>query len=312
MRRALVILILLGLGVVVGATQGAEHAKLRVEREPGRVFLRGPSGNALVVYQTERPRAAQLSVESGCFFHPLYTPAGVALTDLAPPDHRHHRGIFLGWVEMRGRKNADFWGWGAHAPTQDCRIVSRGITGIWQKSAAAGFRTRNDWMAGDDPLVREDLEMQLKVVPGAHVLDLEYRLRTDEDLTLVQWAFSGFCVRGRKDGSVVAHAPGRIVDLPNPDHLKPESDWPDAPWYAFAMKLPGDVQAGMAVLSHPKNPRTRWYNDRDIRVLNPSITALGDVTLKAKKPLLLRYRVVAFDGPIPGPLLDSLAAEWAR
>jgi hypothetical protein len=310
MLQALVLIA--GIGLFGCAAQAGEVQNLRVEREPGRLLVLGSSGQTLLCYQAERPRAAQLSVESGCFFHPLATPAGVPLTDLAPSDHRHHRGIFLSWVEMRGRKTADFWGWGEHAPTQDCRIVSRGITGTWAKRAGAGFRTRNDWMAGDDPLVREDLEVEFKVVSGVHVLDLNYRLRTDEDLTLAQWAFSGFCVRGRKDGSVLAHAPGRIVEFANPDHLKPETDWPDAPWYGYAMKLPGDILAGFAVMNHPKNPRTRWYNHREIRVLNPAITALGDVTLKAKKPLLLRYRVVAFDGPLPGSVLDSLAADWAK
>jgi hypothetical protein len=310
MHRAFVALAWIGL--LLRAALPGQAGELRVDREPGRVLLRTSAGNPIMCYQMERPRGSQLSVESGCFFHPLTTPAGVSLTDVAPVDHRHHRGIFLGWVEMRGRKNADFWGWGEHAPTQDCRIVSRGISGVWQKRSAAGFRAHSDWLAGDDPLVKEELEVEVKVSEAAHVLDLTYRLRTDEDLTLAQWAFSGFCVRARKDGAVVAHAPGKAVELPNPDHLKPESDWPDAPWYAYSLTLPGNILAGVAVMSHAKNPPTLWYNHRDIRILNPSITAPGQVTMKARKALVLRYRVVAFDGPVPRPLLDSLAAELAR
>ena len=72
-------------------------------------FEAGINGRTMVTYQLKAPAGAGLPVESGGFFHPVTTPSGVVVTDLAPADHRHHRGVFLAWVEMHGRKDADFW-----------------------------------------------------------------------------------------------------------------------------------------------------------------------------------------------------------
>jgi hypothetical protein len=44
------------------------------------------------------------------FIHPLWSPAGEILTDIHPPDHLHHMGIWMPWTntEFEGRK-IDFW-----------------------------------------------------------------------------------------------------------------------------------------------------------------------------------------------------------
>ena len=147
----------------------------------------------------------------------------------------------------------------------------------------------------------------------AHVLDLTYTLTPAADLTLSRWAFSGFCVRTLGPAAapqLTAYGPGGPVDLPNPSHVKPESDWPAAPWYGYTLKLKDGKTAGVAVIDHPRNPPSLWHNHRDVRMLNPVIVAPKAVTLKANEPLVLRYRVVAHDGQTPGPLLDALAREF--
>src|SRR2546422_9879576 len=73
-------------------------------------------------YQLRKPAESKLAVESACYFHPLATPSGAVLTDVAPADHKHHRGIFLAWFDMHGKKDADFWGWGQFAPVKD-RVI---------------------------------------------------------------------------------------------------------------------------------------------------------------------------------------------
>ncbi len=60
------------------------------------------------------------------FFHPLYTPAGIVVTDDAPADHLHHRGVFLAFVKVTwsdgGRQlEANFW----HSePGQEVQIAA--------------------------------------------------------------------------------------------------------------------------------------------------------------------------------------------
>ena len=85
---------------------------------------------------------------------------------------------------------------------------------------------------------------------------------------------------------------------------------PAAPWYGYQLKLKDGTVAGVAVIDHPKNPPSLWHNHRDVRMLNPCIVAPSQVVLKANAPLVLRYRVVAHDGPVPTEQLDTLARDW--
>jgi hypothetical protein len=289
----------------------AAARKFSIQRDGAAVVVRA-NEREVVRYQLARPVESQLSVESACYFHPFATPRGVVLTDVAPSDHRHHRGIFLAWVEMHGAKDADFWGWGEPAPKQGRRIVNRESTEFVTATGGAGFVAHNDWLADGEALVKEELRATVNGAPAAQVLDLIYTLKAGADVSLARWAFSGFCVRARKDGQVTVAGPDGEVSLPNPVHTRPESDWPAAKWYGFNLRLPDGVTASVAVIDHPKNPPTLWHNHRDIRMLNPCIVAPAAVKLAADKPLVLRYRVVGCDGPLPATLLNQLAAEWAK
>src|SRR5688500_66300 len=72
------------------------------EKVDDTVVLRSPSGASILRYVRDRLPEGEKgpSVEGGCFTHPIYTPQGEVVTDLAPADHPHHRGVFCGWVEM--------------------------------------------------------------------------------------------------------------------------------------------------------------------------------------------------------------------
>jgi hypothetical protein len=296
--------------------QNPASPPFRVARTDATLDVLNDKGAPILRYQLQRPADSKLSVDSACYIHPLATPAGVVLTDVAPDDHRHHRGVFLAWVEMHGRKDADFWGWGQHAPKDKRVIVNRSVTG---QAGIAGapdrisFDVVNAWEAEGDPQVIEKTRVTVRRDGPAHVADLLIALEADADLTLARWAFSGFCVRMRKDGALTASDPkGTLEEYGVPKHTDPKTDWPDAPWYDYTLKLDDGTVAGAAVINHPKNPPTLWHNHTGIRMLNPCIVAPSAVTLKAKTPLILRYRVVAHDGPADGGQLDRLAQEWSE
>jgi hypothetical protein len=299
----------------------AENA-FAVEKDAGSITIKSPTGRPVVTYALQPPRGTKLPVESACFFHPLFTPGGRRVTDLAPPDHPHHRGVFLAFVETHDKApdgktiDADFWGWGQPAPIKGRRIVHGEISDVRADTTYAAFRARNFWKADEQTLLTEDVQATVRPAPDnapAHVLDLTYTLTPAGEMTLARWAFSGFCARAIKEGypklSAVGPAGPIAPDkLPNPSHLKPDSDWPDAPWYAYELIADADGgQCGVAVINHPQNPKTLWHNHRDIRMLNPCIVAPGAMILTPDKPLTLRYRVVAFDGATPAAMLDTLA-----
>jgi len=274
--------------VPVDATAAAFNAT----QQDASIAIQDATGSTVLQYQLRKPNDSPLAVESACYFHPLTTPKGFVVTDVAPADHRHHRGIFLAWVEMHGGRDADFWGWGEHAPIQGRVIRNR----AW-KPSDHGFQAVNDWMAEDTRVVEESLTATVTRDGDAHVVDLVYRLKPRFDITVAQWAFSGFCVRSRKD------VPGRMIDpagpvtLPAPSHVKPDTDWPDRAWYALHFTT-GEGDAGVAVIGHASNPPTLWHNHPDLRMLNPCTSAPGPMRLESGKVITLRYRVVAYDGPL--------------
>lgn len=290
------------------ALRADEPPAWELECADGAAVVKESGGAEVLRYFTTKPENTAFSANSTCCFHPFTTPGGHAVTAFAPDDHKHHRGIFLAWVEMRGAADADFWGWGEHAPVKDRRIVGRSLTPLATKDGAVSFAAKNDWMAGDVTVLQETLAATARRQGGANVLDLTYRLKPAADVTLERWAFSGFCVRYPKVGDAVIHHPEGVVALPNPAHDNPDTNWPDAPWYAATWKTDAGAAVGVAVVPRGEHPPQTWHCPRDLRMLNPAITGPGAVTLKGGVETTLRYQVVAFDGAVPVALLDQLAA----
>ena len=270
-----------------------------------------PAGQPLLRYQLAPPAETKLSIQTAGFFHPLTTPAGHPLTALAPADHLHHRGLFLAFVEMHGADDADFWGWGAHAPTNGRQIVNQSLTHTPFTTHEARFEARNHWIAGETVLLRETLEARLEVRKTLHLLDLTYTLTPESDLTLSRWAFGGFCLRLRNDGPLEYRSPSGTPSHANPNHMKPETDWPDQPWYAALITLKEGTKVGGAVINHPQNPATLWHNHPSTYMINPCITAPTELKWAKGQPITLKYRVATFDDTFPTHDLNTLAEEWA-
>lgn len=297
--------------VVLTLGLGAYAEGYALNVTPERVAVEGADGAEVLVYNRIVPADVELTVDSGGFFHPFNTPEGVAVTGLRPEDHLYHRGIFMAWFEMRGELEADFWGWGEHAPTEDRVIMSRAISEVTAAADEARFTAENDWVAEDTVMVHERLEATVRQMAEGNVADLEYTITPTADTTLPQRAFSGFCFRTRIDGAIQPHDPDGEVDLPPVSHVDPESNWPGRPWYAYTIVLEDeDAEIGAAVIDHPDNPESHWHNSVGIGMLNPVIVSPGEIQLEAGEPFTLRYRAVTFDGDVPVGLLNSLAEEW--
>ena len=290
-------------------------ASLRADEPPawkldcasGAAVVKNAGGAEVLRYFTTKPEGTAFSANSTCCFHPFTTPEGHAVTAFAPDDHKHHRGIFLAWVEMHGAADADFWGWGAHAPVKDRRIVNRSLT----PKDGASFSAVNDWMAGEVKVLEETLVASARREGAANILDLTYALKPAADVTLARWAFSGFCVRYPKLGEATIHSPKGVVTLANPAHDKPDSNWPDAPWYAATWKTADGADVGVAVVPSGNPLPKTWHCPRDMRMLNPAITGPAAVVLKGGEVTTLRYQVVAFDGTVPAALLNGMVEKEA-
>jgi Family of unknown function (DUF6807) len=277
--------------------------------------LKDPSGRVVLRYLASKPADVPLSGNSACCIHPLNTLGGERATDIAPPDHRDHRGIFFAWHDMtftRGGETVkgDFWGWGRFAPTEERAIVNRDLRLVRADAATAEIAVENDWTIGSRTVLHEAATIRTAEESGTRVLDLTYRFSSDYAVTLNRMAFTGFCFRCRKDGPYsFADSKGEVT-LPNSGATNPESDWPSRDWYSHTVTPPDGNAIASAVIDHPSNPPSMWHGARAVSFLNPCIAAPGPVTVPSGQPLTLRYRAVVHDGKFPDGLLDRMAADW--
>ena len=167
--------------------------------------LKAADGRAALTYLTSKPEGSNLRANSACCFHPVNTPSGERLTDLAPGDHVHHRGIFLAWHSIDFRRKADFskmgptgpthgfdisradfWGWGEFAPTDGRVIRNRDVRLVNSTDSSAELAIQNDWTIRDTRYLGEETRAVWREVQGANVLDLTYTLTPDREMTLNQ------------------------------------------------------------------------------------------------------------------------------
>ena len=145
-----------------------------------------------MTYLTSKPEGSNLRANSACCFHPVNTPSGERLTDLAPGDHVHHRGIFLAWHSIDFRRKADFtkmgptapthgfdisradfWGWGR--PTDQRVIRNRDVTLVKaRRILPRELAIQNDWAIRNTRYADENTRAVWREVAGANVLDLTY------------------------------------------------------------------------------------------------------------------------------------------
>ena len=272
--------------------------------------LVSPAGRDLFGYLKTKPAGSALSANSACGIYPLLTPAGESVVALAPKDHPHHRGVFFAWYEVNGAEKADFWGWGAHAPTKDRKIVNTALRLAESPPDQARLLIENEWRVGDVVMIRETLVVTSRTLPEGNWHELTFTLTPVRETTVPRAAFSGFCVKGKAGKNAVILSPDGPVKLPAPKHDDPTTGWPDAAWYDYTAALDTGKTAGIAVLSHPSNPPTKWHNPIGIAMINPCILMDGDLVLKPSQPLTLRYALLAHDGPAPVAALEQLAKKF--
>ncbi len=297
-----------------------------MEPGPAGKTLKDGSGRVVISYLTSKPEGVPLAGNSVCCIHPFNTLGGQRATDIAPPDHRDHRGLFFAWHDMTFRRpaagmpggergagdplKADFWGWGQFAPTEGRVIRNKDVRLVSAGPDSGQIQVTNDWMIDAETVMTEDTTIRAGEEQGARVLDLTYRFTSDYDVTLNRMAFTGFCFRCRKDGPYSFADTNGEVTLPNSSATRPDSDWPARPWYSHTVTLPEGPVIASAVIDHPSNPPSLWHGARSVSFLNPCIAAPAAVEIPAGRPLVLRYRAVTHDGPFPEGWLDRMAARW--
>lgn len=320
------------LGALTGATilllpaQSYAASAYTLVPEQYGMQLKSPDGRVVFEYVTKKPDNIGLTSPSAAYFNPVNTPSGERVTNVAPDDHPHHRGIFFGFLNSEFHtlsdhspssqalrtfnvQRADYWAWGLYAPREGRVIQNRDLKLTSADDKHAQLEIHNDWLIDGKKMLDETDEVSVAERDGVYVIDLSYRFAPLVEYVLSQTAFGGFVVQAQKYGDSYYSAPYGKTQFRSPHYSNPDLDWPSEAWYDYTIKLKSDGKTvGVAVLDHPSNPPTRWHNV--LWMLQPCITTFGTVTIEPDAPLILRYRVVVHDGPTPTDVLQKLSLEW--
>ena len=192
----------------------------------------------------------------------------------------------------------DFWGWGKFAPTEGRVIVNKDVRLARADATSAEIAVDNDWVIGNQTVMREATTIRAGEDQGARVLDLTYRFTSDYDVKLNRMAFTGVCFRCRKEGPYTfADSKGRSR-CRIPTRRNRRSDWPARDWYSHTSRSPAARLVASALIDHPSNPPSLWHGARLVSFLNPA-SRHRRRDIPAGRTLTLRYRAVAHEAGSP-------------
>ena len=301
--------LLSGAVAALGAeSQAADGLRIVEDAAAGRFTISDGTKPVLVYNFSAVPVPAgvtgQYAVARGDYIHPLYGPGGEVLTQDYSPDHPHHRGLYWAWPEVtwKGEKRDLHALQGVFA--RPVRIVRRDVT-----NGCAVLEAESVWKWGDaEPIVKELATITVsQEKEHRRVIDFEFRFQAlAEGVALArrgQAHYGGFNVRlsARADQKIATHTdePGKT---------------PRLTWACLSGVPPeGRRPVSLVILQDPANPGYPgdYIQYPQLNWLQPTFPSQGTAYgLKTEAPLVLRYRLVVFDGAADEATLQRLSAGY--
>lgn len=296
---------------LVTATQKAGAIEVAIE------------GKDVLIYRGEKvpaPASFGKEYDRGGYIEPVFTPAGVRVTDDYPPGHKHHHGIWAPWTATRFEdRKPDFWNMGQKSGTVE--FVEFGKT--WSGRVVGGFTTKHrfvDLSAKPEPkaALNETWQVDVYAIGAKQQEAPKYRLfdwqstqtcASDIPLLLPKYYYGGLGFRGNrawdgKDGCTMITSEGKNRSNGNETTAK---------WIAIAGKVDGK-SAYAAILCSPENFRfpqpVRLHPKEPFMCYAPQ--QAGDMAIEPGKPYVMKYRFIVGDGEPDKAMLDRLWQDYAE
>jgi hypothetical protein len=232
------------------------------------------------------------------YLHPLRAPDGRGiLTEDAPAHHPWQHGLYTGLNEVGG---AGFWKEGGG----DGTFHPRPLAAPEVEGHTARWTVETEWRApAGRHLLTETQRWQFIDEGRECVLDLQWTLRAEGELTFGQYAYGGLFLRmpyRKETGGEALNSEGQ---------RNAEAEARRARWVAVSMPIAGrDDGAGIAMMDHPANPEhpVPWRVDGQLGVA-PSRCIAGPWQLAAGETARFRHRLLLFCGT---PDVARIEASW--
>ncbi len=273
-------------------------------------------------YETHYPPEGVDSVfkRSG-FIHPVWSPAGNVLTQINPPDHRHHMGIWNPWTDVMFQgKMVDFWNLGDKKGTvRFDHFIARESGAVY-----AGFKALQEHIVLPDSssftektAMNEIWDIRVyNIGSNMWLWDFTSTLNcaTADSVLLKEYRYGGFGFRATSDwnnqNSTVLTSEGKT---------RKEADAGTARW----CMIDGDMKtghSGILFMSYPANynfpePMRVWPEDMNGRgdvFFSFSPTRNTDWPLAPGKDYVLKYRMLVYDNTITPQQAEEVWQNFAH
>lgn len=304
---------------LISSPEPAEH-KVLINKKDGALNFEAagkPVGTFIGKATQPLPEGIMPIFQRGGYLHPLFSPAGNAVTGDYPMNHFHHHGIWTAWTKavFQGR-NTDFWNMGDGLG----KVDSEGIDSSWSGPVHGGMEARNeftDLTSGQPVRVLSELwTVKVFATGGAakpyNLLELvsEQQPAGDDDLELPEYHYGAIGIRGPDGWNGAENATFLTSEgVTNRD----EANGKPAKWIAMSGGT-GEELATLAILGSPENfraPQPLRVHPKEPFVSFSPQTA-GDMAIRHGGKYLSKYRFVITDGEPDKDLLDRLWNDYAE
>lgn len=299
-----------------GKRNNDNNFPIKVENNDGALLLTYQGRNVLqynfnTVYP---PKGVDTVFKRSGFIHPLWSPDGHVLTQINPPDHRHHVGIWNPWTDVLFEgKIVDFWNLIKKEGTvRFSKFISKTEGPVY-----GGFKALQEHVAFEDTtMTKEKVAMDevwdvrvYNIGPKMWLWDFTSILNcaTPDPVILKEYRYGGFGFRATQDwdnkNSKVLTSEGKT---------RKDADASRARW----CMIDGDVKgghSGILFMGYPTNynfpePMRVWPEDMNGRgdvFFSFSPTRNMDWPLYPDKRYVLKYRMLVYDGTISPEMAEN-------
>jgi hypothetical protein len=256
--------------------------------------------------------------ERSGFIHPLWSPTGAVLTDIHPPDHIHHVGIWMPWTktEFEG-KEIDFWNLNKGEGTvRFVKFLSTSSGPVY-----GGFQAEQEHVAlkvadGEKVILREVWDVRVYDVGGPDkgywLVDFKsiQRCIADSPLHQVEYRYGGFGFRGARQWKDEDSA-----CLTSEGKTRVDGHATRACWCDNSGKI--ENWQGVTFYSHPENFRHPesmriWPPEHKHVFFNFAPSQLGDWEMKPGEDHVFRYRLYVHEGKVNVKDVERIWHDYAE